>query len=52
MTDPEQLRWVVPRAAEVMIDDIHTLSLIMAVVPTIASVVALVLLRQKANHRG
>jgi len=52
VTDPEQLRWVVPRAAEVMIDDIHTLSLIMAVVPTIAIVVALVLLRQKANHRG
>jgi hypothetical protein len=35
-----------------MIDDIHTLSLIMAVVPTIAIVVALVLLRQKAARPG
>jgi hypothetical protein len=48
VTDPEQLRRVVPRTAKVMIDDIHRLSLIIAVVPTIAIVVALVLLRQEA----
>ena len=42
--DPDRARWVVSVAAHSMIEAIHTLSLIMAVVPAAAIVAALVLL--------
>jgi len=42
--DPERARWVVSVAAQSMIDAIHTLSLIMAVVPAAAIVAAWTLL--------
>lgn len=43
--DPEQARWVVSEADGSWLSAIHDLSLIMAVVPAVAIVVALVLLR-------
>lgn len=43
--DPERARVVVENATVSMLDAIHTLSLIMAVVPAAAIVAALVLLR-------
>ncbi|MCB1265036.1 MAG: MFS transporter [Mycobacterium sp.] len=43
--DPEQARWVVSEATDSWLDAIHDLSLIMAVVPAAAIVVAVVLLR-------
>jgi len=46
--DPEQARWVVSEATNSWLDAIHHLSLIMAVVPAVAIVLALVLLRP--NH--
>jgi len=45
--DPEQARWVVSEATNSWLDAIHHLSLIMAVVPAVAIVVALILLRPK-----
>ncbi len=45
--DPEQARWVVSEASQSWISAIHDLSLIMAVVPAVAIVLALVLLRPK-----
>jgi MFS family permease len=45
--DPERARWVVETATGSMVHAIHTLSLIMAVVPVAAIVAALVLLRPK-----
>jgi hypothetical protein len=47
LIDPEQNRWVVSQAALAMMDTIHILSLIMTVVPVVAIVAALVLLRNK-----
>ena len=43
--DPEQARWVVSEATDSWLNAIHDLSLIMAVVPAAAIVVAMVLLR-------
>jgi len=48
--DPEQARWVVSEATNSWLDAIHHLSLIMAVVPAVAIVVALVLLRPKERQ--
>lgn len=45
--DPQRAQWVVSEATDSMLHAIHTLSLIMAVVPAIAIVLALVLLRPK-----
>ena len=45
--DPEQARWVVSEATNSWLDAIHHVSLIMAVVPAVAIVVAWVLLRPK-----
>ncbi|CAN5505380.1 MFS transporter [soil metagenome] len=51
--DPEQARWVVSEAANSWLDAIHNLSLIMAVVPAVAIVAALVLLRTRdGSHSG
>ena len=47
--DPEKARWVVSEATQSWLTAIHDLSLIMAVVPAAAIVVALVLLRPKAG---
>jgi len=48
---PEKAHWVVSEAKHVMIEAIHDLGLIMAVVPAAAIVLALVLLRPKAGSR-
>ena len=45
LLDPEQARWVVSESTSSWLDAIHELSLIMAAVPAVAIVVALVLLR-------
>jgi MFS family permease len=45
--NPEQARWVVSEAKLSMLDAIHTLGLIMAVVPAAVIVLALILLRRK-----
>jgi len=50
--DPQQARWVVSEATGSWLDAIHNLSLIMAAVPAVAIVVALVLLRQKDISRS
>jgi hypothetical protein len=47
--DPEKARWVVSEAGQSWLTAIHDLSLIMAVVPAVAIVVAWVLLRPKAG---
>lgn len=49
--DPEQARWVVSESASSWIDAIHHTSLIMAVVPAVAIVVAMVLLRPGGERR-
>jgi MFS family permease len=49
--DPDRARAVVTAATDSMIDAIHTLSLMMAVVPCVAIVLALILLRpDKESH--
>jgi MFS family permease len=45
LLDPEQARWVVSESTNSWLDALHDLSLIMALVPAVAIVVALVLLR-------
>ena len=45
VVDPEKARVVVAAATQSMVDAIHTLSLVMAVVPILAIVVAMLLLR-------
>ena len=45
--DPEQARWVVSESTNSWIDAIHHTSLVMAVVPAVAIVVAMVLLRPR-----
>ncbi len=47
MLDPEQARWVVSEATDSWLRAIHEVSLMMAVVPALAIVAALVLLRPK-----
>ncbi|TGD88876.1 MFS transporter [Mycolicibacterium sp. CH28] len=47
--DPEKARWVVSAANQSWLAAIHELSLIMAVVPAVAIVIAWVLLRPKAG---
>ncbi len=51
--DPEQARWVVSEATDSWLSSIHQVSLIMAVVPAVAIVIAMVLLRprQSDGHR-
>ncbi len=46
---PQQAQWVVSEAKQSMIDAIHQLGLIMAVVPAVVIVLAMVLLRPKAG---
>lgn len=46
---PMQAQWVVSEAKQSMIDAIHSLGLIMAAVPAVAIVLAMVLLRQKGR---
>lgn len=48
--DPEQARWVVSEATGSWLDAIHNVSLIMAVVPAVAIVAALVLLRGRESE--
>lgn len=48
--DPDQARWVVSEATNSWIDAIHHTSLIMAAVPAVAIVVAMVLLRPGATE--
>lgn len=48
VVDPDRARAVVAAATQSMIDAIHTLSLIMAVVPLVAIVVAFVLIKPRA----
>ena len=49
--DPEQARWVVSEAADSWLNAIHHTSLIMAVVPLVAIVVAMVLLPKSDRSR-
>lgn len=49
--DPEQARWVVSEATDSWLRAIHEVSLMMAVVPALAIVAALVLLRPKRGSR-
>jgi len=48
--DPERARWVVSETTDSWLGAIHDLSLIMAVVPAVAIVVAMVLLRPKRGE--
>ncbi|GJF11756.1 MFS transporter [Mycolicibacterium cyprinidarum] len=50
--DPEKARWVVSEAAGSMLDAIHTLSLVMAVVPAAAIVVAVLLIKPSRADRA
>lgn len=50
--DPEKARWVVSEAADSWLGAIHHTSLIMAVVPVVAIVAAMVLLRKPGAGRG
>jgi hypothetical protein len=51
VVDPDRARVVVAAATQSMIDAIHTLSLIMAVVPAAAIVVAIVLIKPRAARK-
>lgn len=50
--DPQRAREVVVGATDAMIDAIHTLSLMMAAVPVVAIVLALILLRPRPHDRA
>ena len=50
--DPDKARWVVSEATDSWLSAIHHTSLIMAIVPLVAIVVAMVLLRKPGNGVG
>jgi MFS transporter, DHA2 family, methylenomycin A resistance protein len=52
VVDPDRARMVAAAATQSMLDAIHTVSLIMAVVPLAAIVVAVVLIKPTAPRRG
>lgn len=50
--NPEQARWVVSEATDSWLSAIHELSLVMAVVPAVAIILAMVLLRPGSSSRA